>query len=615
MNNILWIRNDLRLEDNTALIQAVDQSYEEKTGLTLVFHINEEQVKLGTHSNDYFFSALKVFYEKVKNLGADLFFLYGNPEEAFQHFFKTHKKINKVFFNRSERGYGLERDKRVEKIFKEHKVAIGSYFDKHLHAVEDVLTIEGKNYKVFTPYYKKWSSLAKNPLSFFDEEKFKSVMNSDFDNIYKVEYEKILKNRQNNYEAACGEDRALEELKEFIENDLADYEDKRDDIFADCNSKLSKYLATGQISIRQVYYSVLEKEDSKGRETYVKQLAWRDFYNMVYYVNPEQHSQEIIEKYRSIKWNDDKYAFNIWKYGLTEYPIVDAGMRELLKTGRMHNRLRMITASFLVKDLLIDWRMGERYFKEMLIDFDSASNIGSWQWVASTGTDACPYFRIFNPTTQSKRFDKKGFYIKSVLDELSEVEAKYIHESHKSKGKDLDYPTPIVNHKEQRLKILDMYKSLNSYDYSTNMKNEFMKRYILFEFFKLKKAGKKELIAFHSHNKYLYFTYSIRLKDKLGQILSQKAPYNVVFDEYKKTLIELFNETPTVKKGVNAYEHVYGYFKNYLNADEKEEYKTILQEYKRYENSDDEVLKAFFKRLADKYQVGYIQEQTLIREF
>ncbi len=614
-NNILWIRNDLRFEDNTALIKAVETSYEENASLTLLFHINEEQVKVGTFSNDYFFSALNVFYEKLKSLGGDLLFLYGEPEAAFQEFLKEHKKINKLFFNASERGYGLKRDQKAIEIFKENNVDVSYFFDGHLHSAEDILNGEGTNYKVFTPYYRKWSSLQKGSILKFDKKKFKRVINRNFTNSYRAEFENVLKNRKHNFEDICGEDKAFESLQEFINDNLVNYENNRDDIFADANSGVSKYLATGQISMRQVYYAVVEEGDSRGSEAYIRQLAWRDFYNMVYHYNPEQYHQEIILKYRSIKWNRDKYAFHIWKFGLTGYPIVDAAMRNLLQTGEMHNRLRMIAASFLVKDLLIDWRLGERYFSEMLIDYDSASNIGSWQWVASTGTDACPYFRVFNPTTQSKKFDPKGRYIKSVLDELVDIEEKYIHEPHKSKSVELDYPQPIVVHKEQRLRVLDMYKSENPYDYSTNMKDEFTKRYTLFEIAKLKNGSKKQLIQFHSNNKYLYFAYSIVLKDTLGQILSQKRRYSELYNDYKMVLIQLLEEKPTEKKTVNAYDHMYGYFKNCLNSDEISEYNKLLQAYRKCGNGDDAPLKRFFNKVADKYCVEYIKNQTLIIEF
>ncbi len=614
-NNILWIRNDLRFEDNTALIMAVESTCsvdesKENTKLTIVFHINTEQVKIGTFSNDYFFSAFNVFYEKVKALGGDILFLYGNPEQAFQELFDEHSDIKEVFFNASERGYGLQRDKKVIEIIRRNNADVSCFLDKHLHGADKILNGKGKQYKVFTAYYRKWSSLQKRGILKFDYDKFKRVINKDFYNRHKSQYDNIIESLKYDFESDCGEDIALTKLYGFIDENLIDYEDNRDDPFLNSNSSMSKYLSTGQISIRKVYHLALEEGYAKSIECFIRQLAWRDFYNMVYHHNPKQAGEEIIEKYRGINWNHDIYAFYIWKYGLTGYPIVDSAMRELMRTGEMHNRLRMITASFLVKDLLVDWRMGEEYFKDMLIDYDSASNIGSWQWIASTGTDACPYFRIFNPNTQSKRFDDKARYIKSVLNELLDVEERYIHKPYKMSDFNVDYPKPIVEHNEQRLKALGMYRAQCAY--KSNFKNEFIKRYILFEFQKIKEAGKKALVEFHSDNKYLYFTYSIELKDKLGRLLAQKMEYEQLYREYKTVLCELLDKIPNIGKTINAYEHMYGYFKDLVDSHEKSEYKRLITKYREVAEIDDRALKEFFIELIDKYDVPYIKRQTLL---
>ncbi|MDD2391650.1 MAG: FAD-binding domain-containing protein, partial [Bacilli bacterium] len=205
---------------------------------------------------------------------------------------------------------------------------------------------------------------------------------------------------------------------------------------------------------------------SIGQETFIKELAWRDFYNMIHHYNQNQKDEEIIKKYRNILWSNDEDFFNLWKEGNTGFPIIDAAMRQLKKEGWMHNRLRMIVSSFLVKDLLIDWRLGERYFSEMLIDYDSSSNIGGWQWSASVGIDAQPYFRIFNPTIQSQKFDEEGLFIKKYVKELKSIPSKYIHEPYKYEkelrsqyGIEISeiYRKPIVNHKEQKLKALEMF--------------------------------------------------------------------------------------------------------------------------------------------------------------
>lgn len=613
MKNIFWLRNDLRLEDNTALNKAIEISYEEKKNLLLIFHINTEQVKERTYSNDYFFSALNVFYKQIKNLGSDILFLYGEPENAFKEFLKTHKDIEKVFFNVSERGYGLIRDEKVSAIFEENNIEVFRYFDKHIHSAGSVLTGDNKNYKVFTPYFNKWSTLAKGRVLKFEKDKYKKIMYKDFSNPYKIKLEEILKNRFKNFEDICGEEKALKDFNDFVEDGLVDYIENRDNVVLDSNSRMSKYLSTGQISVRKMYERLLYADFSKGKEAYIRQLAWRDFYNMIYSEHPAQEKQEIIEKYRGISWNRDKYLFNIWKLGLTGYPIVDAAMRNLRATGTMHNRLRMIVASFLIKDLLIDWRMGEEYFKEMLIDYDSASNIGSWQWAASTGTDACPYFRIFNPTTQSKKFDEYGEYIKEWIPELKEVESKYIHEptKYKNKIKNLTYPEAIVVHKEQRLKALDMY-SKNIYIEYEDMRDEFIKRYTFHELDKLKNLENKELVSFHTKNKYLYFTYDVNIKDELGSLFTGNTTlYSETFRKYRKLLVKLFETNSNRGKMINAYEHVYGYFKKVADTNEKKVYALLIKNYTENE-VDDSDLKKFLLDLAYKYDVEYIEMQSLL---
>lgn len=264
-----------------------------------------------------------------------------------------------------------------------------------------------------------------------------------------------------------GSHAALKTLDNFIEKDLNDYDINRDLPILNATSKLSKHLRSGEISARTVYKKVMATKPSLGKNTFIQELAWRDFYNMTYANNPLSKTQGLKAEFDMVKWENDQEKFIAWKNGQTGFPIVDAGMRQLKKTGFMHNRLRMICGSFLVKDLLIDWRLGEVFFQEHLIDYDAASNIGGWQWLASTGSDSAPYFRIFNPTTQSMRFDKDGDFIRKYVSELEKVVGKKIHEPAKLNpleqkefkvmiGK--DYPAPIVDHKKQRLKVLAAYE-------------------------------------------------------------------------------------------------------------------------------------------------------------
>lgn len=228
------------------------------------------------------------------------------------------------------------------------------------------------------------------------------------------------------------------------------YEQQRDLPKLNITSHLSRCLRTGEISVRTIWKALQETSTSKGKAAFEKELCWRDFYHMIYVAFLNEKEESIQENYRNIEWENNRELFKKWQKGQTGYPIIDAAMRQLTQTGWMHNRLRMITASFLTKDLLIDWRWGGKYFQQMLHDYDPASNIGGWQWAASTGTDAVPYFRIFNPTIQSEKFDQDGNFIREFVPELRALPPKWIHQQENM---------PIVQQKEQRKVLLAKYKS------------------------------------------------------------------------------------------------------------------------------------------------------------
>lgn len=267
---------------------------------------------------------------------------------------------------------------------------------------------------------------------------------------------------------SVGEKTARRCLNTFIDQKLQSYENKRDFPYQDQTSHLSTFLRTGELSIRTIWQELASVPSSLSKETFKKELAWRDFYNMIYSAFPQQKEEAIQEKFRYIQWTNDPEMFAKWQKGETGYPIIDAAMRQLNQTGWMHNRLRMITASFLVKNLHIDWRWGEKYFQKMLIDYDAANNIGGWQWAASTGTDAVPYFRIFNPIIQSKKFDNDGQFIKKYVPELKQVPQKYIHQPnlmnealqtqyHVHLGE--NYPKPIVDYASSKKQTLFLYEA------------------------------------------------------------------------------------------------------------------------------------------------------------
>lgn len=455
MTAVMWFRRDLRLDDNTALKEAMDS----EDDLILLFHINPEQF-LGEESLNQaaFFKSVKTLQTEIKHKGGRLQLLFGNVEESFKKLKETISEWTTIYVNRDETGYGLERDKQAGKLFEELDVTAHGYHDHHLHSAQEIKTNSGTPYKVFTPYFNKWKEKQKPDVIKVNWNEEKIIKDQLFEEDEK-QFEDFLSKQASLDGVELGNAAAHERLEEFIENYLNDYDEARDIPMKDATSRLSKHLRAGEISIRTVYAEVMKAESSKSRETFVQELAWRDFYNMIYATNPEQKEQSIKEEFRQIKWDNNDENFRKWAEGKTGFPIVDAAMRQMNETGWMHNRLRMITASFLVKDLLIDWRWGEKYFQKMLIDYDAASNIGGWQWAASTGTDGVPYFRVFNPTTQSERFDKEGTFIRKFIPELKNIKGKKIHEPSKltkEEQKEVgvmigeDYPEPIVNHKRSR---------------------------------------------------------------------------------------------------------------------------------------------------------------------
>lgn len=256
---------------------------------------------------------------------------------------------------------------------------------------------------------------------------------------------------------------------DFLNGDIAHYDKLTDDVSQDFVSGLGKYLAYGLLDIREIINDLLEdyESDEKNYEAFIREVLFREFYYVLMTQYPETATKSFSEKYRNMQWSYNKTHFEVWKKGQTGYPIVDAAMKMLNRTGYMHNRLRMLVSQFLTKNLFIDWTWGEEYFRQYLIDYDNASNVHGWQWSASTGTDAVPYFRMFNPIRQSERFDAQGYFIKTQLEIFNDVSSKYIHDPTKYKDKlqeiyhieiGKDYPQTIVNYKNSRDYVMDKFK-------------------------------------------------------------------------------------------------------------------------------------------------------------
>ncbi|MEC0281780.1 cryptochrome/photolyase family protein [Terribacillus saccharophilus] len=467
----VWFRKDLRLHDHTALKQAIDQATEDDR-ILLLFHVNPDLNDSFSPRYDYYYHTLKQFVDTCVQKEFPVHFIAGKTESAWNQLIDTCNDLKRVYFNYDEVGFGQERDDQVIRYLKKKDIDVCTFLDHHIHHASDILKQDNSPYKVFSAYFKQWQQAEKPQIQKVDEDKLMQYVIDRRDDFKKgqVAYEELLNKMTDKWRYA-GEKQGLRRAENFVDRRMKEYNKKRDIPSAKGTSMLSPYLRTGALSCRTLYQMSLEKlhshKGTAGYETFIQELAWRDFYHMIYHFYPETKDKAFLPKYRDLEWNQDKAILEKWKNGETGFPIVDAAMKQLRKIGWMHNRLRMITASFLTKDLLIDWREGEKYFSEMLIDYDEASNIGGWQWASSTGTDAVPYFRIFNPVRQSERFDPDGDFIKKYLPELKDVPSNFIHTPEKMTteqqqqyncviGK--DYPKPIVEHKTQRERALELFK-------------------------------------------------------------------------------------------------------------------------------------------------------------
>ena len=470
--SVMWFRRDLRLADNTALSAAVANS----DHLALVFIIDPEQIASnGSVNQSAFFASVSHFNSVLKAKNISLHILSGNVTTVFTALKKELPDWQDLYFNFDERGYGRKRDQAIATYCRDElQVTPHPFLDFTLHSAFDIKKQDGTGYKVFTPYFKQWIQRPKKSANY--DLKHSEVVKKQRElscNEATAELKKLIRPCDSYaYENQIGEVLAKQVLIDFVSHKLADYDKNRDIPSLDATSHLSRYLRTGEISIRTVFDAVRQEPESDGRTTFIKELCWRDYYNMIYAMYPDQQEKAIKTSFQNVVWQNNEDHFKAWQSGRTGFPIVDAAMRQLNETGWMHNRLRMVVASFLTKDLLIDWRWGEKYFREKLVDYDPASNIGGWQWAASTGTDSVPYFRVFNPTIQSEKFDPDGTFIMQYVPELKSIKSKKIHQPNqltdaeqKTYGVKLndDYPQPIVDHKAARLRAIAVYEQSKDY--------------------------------------------------------------------------------------------------------------------------------------------------------
>ncbi|MEP2026105.1 MAG: deoxyribodipyrimidine photo-lyase [Reichenbachiella sp.] len=420
--NIFWFRRDLRLNDNTGLNSAL------KSGLpVLPIFIFDSNILDELENNDprvqFIHQSLKGIQQELVKAGKSLRIFHGNPQEVWKQILSEYE-VNSVFANKDYEPYATERDRQVQLFLSESYIEFQVFKDQVIFEKSEIVKADGLPYTVYTPYKNKWLSSIK-PDSFKTE-------NPSFDNLVNEihDWPEL---------ADIGFTSSPIQVLPPSMSSLSDYGATRDYPAQDSTSKLGPHLRFGTVSVRE-----MARIAQKTNQVFLSELIWREFFMQILFHFPHVVSQSFRSKYDDIKWRNNEEEFEKWCQGQTGYPIVDAGMRELNATGYMHNRVRMITASFLVKHLLIDWRWGEAYFAQKLLDYDLASNNGNWQWVAGTGCDAAPYFRIFNPWEQTKKFDGQLEYINKWVPEVNE----------------LDYPVPIVDHKMARERTLAAYKNL-----------------------------------------------------------------------------------------------------------------------------------------------------------
>ena len=444
MVKLFIFRRDLRIEDNYAL----DEALKTNDKILFVFIFTPEQVDKNSYfSNNAFQFMIESLKELKKDLNNDLFFFKGDNIDVID---SIYNKINfdGVYFNKDYTPYAIERDLKIKTWCNEKEITCNTFEDYSLHPLETIKKNDETPYQVFTPFYKKAIQLNVNKPNKAKLSK-KSVYNQKIKNDYLISDDKIEKFYSKNPDIyhKGGRKRALQILNDIkTKNTQKKYDDNRN-IPNEHTTMLSPYIKFGCVSIREVYHCILQEYNKY--HTIIKELYWREFYAYLTYFNPRVLKGKNFKEDVEIKWiKKHETNFKKWCNGETGYPIVDAGMRQMNTIGWMHNRVRMITASFLVKHLHIDWRLGEKYFATKLTDYDPCSNNGGWQWCASTGADAQPYFRIFNPWTQTKKHDKNCKYIKKWIPNLKKIDTKKILAWDKLSETESFYIKPIVDHKE-----------------------------------------------------------------------------------------------------------------------------------------------------------------------
>lgn len=423
---VFWFRRDLRLHDNAGLYHALKSGYKVLPLFIFDTEILDQLEDKRDRRVCFIHQSLMLLQSRLQAYGSDLQVKHGKPLEVWKTLLDTFDVID-VFTNHDYEPYAINRDEEIRDYLFSKNITLHTFKDQVIFEKNEVVKDDGTPYVVWTPYSKKWKEklndfyLKSYPVYDYSGN-FLSLPAAPMPSLKEIGFE------------ATNDDFPTPVLNDEL---IRNYQNTRDFPAIAGTSRLSVHLRFGTVSIREI-----TRQAKFLNEKFLNELIWREFYQMILWHFPHVTRQSFRKEYEDISWRNDEREFELWCNGRTGYPIVDAGMRELNATGFMHNRVRMITASFLTKDLLIDWRWGEAYFAKKLLDFELASNNGGWQWAAGTGVDAAPYFRIFNPASQAMKFDPGGNYIRKWVQELDE----------------LTYPLPIVNHQLARERALSAYK-------------------------------------------------------------------------------------------------------------------------------------------------------------
>ena len=423
--SICWLRRDLRLFDNAALYHALKSPY----SVLPVFIFDTLILNKLPHKKDkrvaFIHQVLQEIKEELKNSDSSLYVLHDTPLAAFKKICEEFV-VKEVFTNRDYEPYAIERDNTIKTFLEENNISFHTYKDQVIFEKSEVMKTDGAPYTVFTPYSNAWKKkYAEQDLPTFASEKY-------FSNLLKIKSFHLPTLSEIGFEKV----ETISSQPDIDETIIRHYHETRNFPAVKGTTCLSTHLRFGTVSLRQ-----LVKLASQLNEAWLNELIWREFFMMILFHFPYVANHSFKKKYDHIQWRNNEEEFELWCKGETGYPIVDAGMRQLNETGWMHNRVRMITAGFLTKHLLIDWRWGEAYFAEKLLDYELSSNNGNWQWAAGSGCDAAPYFRIFNPSEQIKKFDQQLKYIKT-----------WIKDFHPN------YILPVVDHAFARKRALEVYK-------------------------------------------------------------------------------------------------------------------------------------------------------------